>query len=393
MSWEGATETTEVRITRPLRARDPEAEHRPATPLELFFDLVFVVAVAFAADQLHEGLVRGEVWGSLPRYVIAFFGLWWAWVNFTWFASAYDSDDVAYRIFVFVTMTGALILAAGIPQFFDNFNRGLAVLGYVVMRLALVTQWIRVARADTPRRSTALRYALGVSVCQLVWVAALVFPALWWPALFVFGPTELLVPLWAESASATTWHPGHIVERYGLFMIIVLGESVLAASLAIQSATNSSELSGELLQVIIGGLLIVYSLWWIYFDRPKERSLSSSRAALVWGYIHLPIFASVAAVGAGLSVAIDGTAGDSLLGPTATGLTIAIPVAVYLMGLSGLYVRAGISRWQWLGVTATALLVMSAAVTSAPVLVIGLLLVIFIAIKVAMQIRGDPNST
>jgi hypothetical protein len=109
--------------------------------------------------------------------------------------------------------------------------------------------------------------------------------------------------------------------------------------------------------------------------------------------MHLPIFASVAAVGAGLAVAIDGTAGDSLLGPTATGLTIAIPVAVCLMGLSGLYVRAGISRWQWLGVTATALLVMSAAATSAPVLVIGLLLVVFIAIKLARQVRGDPNST
>src|ERR687891_2730921 len=113
MSWEGSAGTAEMRIKRPLRARDPEAEHRSATPLELFFDLVFVVAVAFAADQLHEGLLHGEVSTTIFRYLIAFFGLWWAWVNFTWFASAYDSDDVLYRLFVFATMTGALILAAG----------------------------------------------------------------------------------------------------------------------------------------------------------------------------------------------------------------------------------------------------------------------------------------
>lgn len=128
-----------LRLRVPLLGRDPSAEHRAATPLELFFDLVFVVAVAFAADHLHEALVRGEVLKPVIRYVIAFFGLWWAWVNFTWFASAYDSDDIVYRLFVFVTMTGALMLAAGIPQFFDDFDRGLAVLGYVVMRLALVT--------------------------------------------------------------------------------------------------------------------------------------------------------------------------------------------------------------------------------------------------------------
>lgn len=376
-----------LRLSVPLVGRDPEAEARPATPLELFFDLVFVVAVAFSADHLHGALVRGEVLVPVVRYVMAFFALWWAWVNFTWFASAYDNDDIAYRLFVFVTMTGALIFAAGIPQFFEDLSRRLTVLGYVVMRLALVTQWIRVARADSPRRTTAYRYAIGVTVCQLGWVAALVAPVLWGPALFLLTPAELLVPMWAENATPTTWHPGHIVERYGLFMIIVLGESVLAASIAIQSATVGTELTGELLQLIVGGLLIIYSMWWIYFDRPEERLLSSTRTALIWSNVHLPIFASVAAVGAGLAVAIDATVGESELGPVATAAAIAIPVAFYLLSVWALYIRSRGTLVHWAGVPAVVILVLAASLTGAPVLLIGLLLVALVVAKVVAGLR------
>jgi low temperature requirement protein LtrA len=346
-----------------------------------------VVAVAFSADHLHGALVRGEVLVPVLRYVMAFFALWWAWVNFTWFASAYDSDDVAYRLFVFVTMTGALIFAAGIPQFFEDLSRSLTVLGYVVMRLALVTQWIRVARADSPRRTTAYRYAIGVTVCQLGWVAALVAPVLWGPALFLLTPAELLVPMWAENATPTTWHPGHIVERYGLFMIIVLGESVLAASIAIQSASIGTELTGELLQLIVGGLLIIYSMWWIYFDRPEERLLSSTRTALIWSNVHLPIFASVAAVGAGLAVAIDATVGESELGPVATAAAIAIPVAIYLLSVWALYIRTQGTLVHWAGVPAVVILVLAASLTGAPVLLIGLLLVALVVAKVVAGLR------
>lgn len=376
-----------LRLSVPLVGRDPGAEARPATPLELFFDLVFVVAVAFSADHLHGALVRGEVLVPVVRYVMAFFALWWAWVNFTWFASAYDNDDIAYRLFVFVTMTGALIFAAGIPQFFEDLSRRLTVLGYVVMRLALVTQWIRVARADSPRRTTAYRYAIGVTVCQLGWVAALVAPVLWGPALLLLTPAELLVPMWAENATPTTWHPGHIVERYGLFMIIVLGESVLAASIAIQSATVGTELTGELLQLIVGGLLIIYSMWWIYFDRPEERLLSSTRTALIWSNVHLPIFASVAAVGAGLAVAIDATVGESELGPVATAAAIAIPVAFYLLSVWALYIRSRGTLVHWAGVPAVVILVLAASLTGAPVLLIGLLLVALVVAKVVAGLR------
>src|SRR5262245_46321601 len=104
----------------PMRSRLPEEEHRAATPLELFFDLVFVVAVAQAASRLHHGIAEAHIAESIISYMMVFFTIWWAWMNFTWFASAYDTDDVPYRLAVFVQITGALILAAGVPRAFDE---------------------------------------------------------------------------------------------------------------------------------------------------------------------------------------------------------------------------------------------------------------------------------
>jgi hypothetical protein len=240
---------------------------------------VFIVAVAKAVEGLHGGLARGVVAESVLNFSLGFFALWWAWMNFTWFASAYDLDDIAYRLSMFVAMTGALILAAGLPITSIERDRRIAVLGYVVMRLALVSQWIRVARGDGPRRQTAKRFAIGVTACQIGWtVAAFTLPPGTWLAVGVPLGTvvELIVPVWAESAGRTPWHPEHIAERYGLFTIIVLGESVLAASLAIQSARTNGGLSAELVTVIVGGLLILFSMWWLYFDRPADRLLPST---------------------------------------------------------------------------------------------------------------------
>lgn len=189
-------------------------------------------------------------------------------------------------------------------------------------------------QADASRRTTARRYAIGVTACQVGWVVALVPLPAWWLVVFaVLAPAELLVPVWAERASTTTWHPGHIAERYGLFTIIVLGESVVAASLAIRSATSGAGVTSELTTIIIGGLLILFSMWWLHFDRPGDRLLASTRTAYVWGYGHLPMFASVAAAGAGLAVAIKGASGHGELGPTARGAVVAVPVAVYLLTL------------------------------------------------------------
>ena len=381
--------TAHPQLAMPMRGRDPAEPHRAATPLELFFDLVAVVAVAFAAERLHHALVEGVGFGALLSYALVFFGIWWAWVNFTWFASAYDSDDVAYRISVLVVMTGALVLAAGVPPVFDDRNFTLAVIGYVIMRIALVTQWLRVARDDLRTRRTALRFAIGVAGCQVGWLSLLVAPQLWPVAWLVLVPAELLVPWWAERAGGTTFHPEHIAERYGLFMIIVLGESVLAASLAIQTVIAGDGVTIQLLGVILGCLLIVYAMWWIYFDRPEEHLLDSLPTAIAWSYLHLPIFAAVAAVGAGLVVAIEEASGHAHLGWTGVGAAIAVPLGIYLMSLWALYFRLLRDWFHRLTTPLAAVLVLGAILTPAPVLLIGLILAGLVALKVGLRVRNQ----
>ena len=105
---------------RGMSARDRAEAHRTSTPLELLFDLCFVVAIAQAGSELHHGLAAGHVFDAVRGYLLVFFAIWWAWMNFTWFASAYDSDDVPYRLAVFAQMAGALIIAAGVPRAFER---------------------------------------------------------------------------------------------------------------------------------------------------------------------------------------------------------------------------------------------------------------------------------
>ncbi len=316
-----------------MTGRDPDERHRVATPLELLFDLCFVVAVAEAASELHHDLAAGQLGHGIVSYLIIFFAIWWPWVNFTWFASAYDTDDVLYRLLTFVQIGGVLVVTAGVPSAFETLDFRIAVIGYVIMRIALVGQWLRAVREDPAGRSTAVRFAIGISLVQLGWIVRLAIGGpLGFIAILLLGLVELAIPFWAErSGRPTPWHPGHVAERYGLFTIIVLGEVVLAASTAIQRALAAGALSVPLLGVAMGGLLLVFGLWWAAFKHPAgighHRSLLSM---LAWGYGHYVVFAAIAALGAGLQVAIDTTHGATAVSPAVVALTVAIPVAVFL---------------------------------------------------------------
>ena len=348
-------------------ARSPDEEHRASTPLELLFDLCFVVAVSQAAAQLDHAVTGGTVGAGVKGYVMVFFAIWWAWMNFTWFASAYDTDDVAYRLLTFVQIAGVLILAAGVPGAFSTGNFATITVGYVVMRVAMVAQWLRAARSDPGGRPVALRYAVGITVVQAGWVARLFLPASWADASFcILAVAELAVPLWAERAGRpTTWHPAHISERYGLFTLIVLGESVAAATIAIQSAVSSNRLSASLTGVAIGGLVLVFGLWWWYFEHPSEDGLRlTPRLAFLWGYAHYAVFAAIAAFGAGLEVAVATVGHRGVASPVTAALAVALPVAVYLVVTTVLQSRLGdqvpLARWMAPG-AAVALVVVALA--------------------------------
>ena len=374
-----------------MTPRSPSEPHRAATPLELFFDLVFVVAIAIAAEGLHHAVAEGHAAEGVVGYVMAFFGIWWAWMNFSWFASAYDTDDVPYRLAVFLQMTGALIFAAGLPGMGSgDFRAGVA--GYVIMRLAMVGQWLRAASGDPAHAPTARRYALGIAVVQAAWVGFLWAPVEWQVAgFFLLVLCELSVPVWAERVAQTPWHPHHMAERYGLFTIIVLGESILAATVAVQSALEGGAGVGELLGVIGGGLLIVFSLWWLYFDRPMHDHLSSLNRALVWGYGHILVFASAAAVGAGLAVAVDHATDHATIGAFGAGAAVAFPVAIYLASLWILQRRPGEGAGALVGLLTAGLIALT-PFTGQAVLWTGLLLALLLAGKlVGRQAPVTPS--
>ena len=376
------------RLRMPMRARSPHEPHRAATPLELLFDLVFVVAISEAASGLHHAIVENHAADGLVGYGMVFFAIWWAWMNFTWFASAYDTDDLPYRLAVFVQITGALILAGGVPAMFEARMPNVAVIGgYVVMRLALVVQWLRASVSDPDRRVTARHYAAGIAAVQVAWVA---LPFLPWPVLpkfVVLALVELAVPMWAERNAATSWHPHHIAERYGLLTLIVLGETILSATAAVQSALAGGERLSALVPIIAGGMLIVYSLWWVYFDCPAHDLLTTMRRVFVWGYGHYFVFGAAAAVGAGLGVAIDAAGAQAAIGSVGAGLAVAVPVATYLVCLWILHDRPEYGWTRALGPLA-AVIVLLTPFTAQPVLWTGVTLAALVSVKLVVR-RAD----
>lgn len=365
-----------------------------------------MIAVGQAAATLHHGLTDGHA-SVIGGFFLVFFAIWWAWMNFTWFASAYDTDDVLYRVAVFVIMAGVLIIAAGTPRALDGLSYGVITLGYVVMRTAMVALWLRVAFSFPAGRSTALRYALGIAGLQVLWVARLALPQSTAVASFlVLGVAEMAVPIWAERAGATSWHPGHIAERYGLFTIIVLGESLLAATLGVQAAWDADVAVGTLAPVVLGGLLTVFAMWWLYFAVPGEEVTAAARRDYVvrgrgifaWGYGHYLVFASAAAVGAGLDVAFGnlssghGSADHSALSSTGVGLAVAVPVVVYLLAVWMLHTRRfpGLAAMN-VAVPIVAALVLASAFAPQSVLIIGALLAVLIAVSVVSQLGDDAD--
>ncbi len=333
--------TTLAGALRRMRPRDPGEAHRASTPLELFFDLVFVVAVSLAAVELAHELEEGHVGEGVVRYGLVFFAIWWAWMNFTWFASAYDTDDVPYRLLTILQMAGVLVLAAGVPRAIgadEDFT--LLVIGYVIMRLAMVSQWLRAAAADPERRTTAHRYAAGIAVVQVLWVARLLLPdELQLVSFLVLAACELAVPAVAERAGQTPFHRGHIAERYGLFTIIVLGETILASANAIVAAIDEGDHVVALVALAAAGLAVVSGMWWLYFIRSAERDITGIRSALSWGYGHYLLFAAAGAVSAGVEVMVVSIAGETELSDAVAAACLTVPVGLFLATLWWLSLR------------------------------------------------------
>lgn len=338
--------------------RDVHEHHRASTPLELLFDLVAVIAIAAAAGELHHAVAHGHALEGTGKFVLAFFAIWWAWMNFSWFASAYDNDDAIFRLLTMGLMMGSLTMSAGIAPFFQQGDLLLIVLGFVWMRLCMVLLWLRAARHHPALRRTTLSYALGLVLVQCYWVGLMLAQPLSLPVLlllFAFGAVlELAVPAIAERQGITPWHRHHMIERYGLLNLIVLGETLLASAVAIgQLQQLAADTAGfwplfTLALVPLLAMVLLFSLWWLYFSREEHLQQQNLRMALTWGYGHLLIYAAGAAVGAGIAVQVDLLTGKAHLSSVLATAAVAVPVAIYLFGLwlvRDRFVFAGAGRY------------------------------------------------
>jgi len=348
-----------------VQARQQGESHRVSTPLELFFDLCFVVAVGQAGRELALAVGSGQVMHGLASYVTVFFAVWWPWMSYSWFATAFDPDDIPFRLATFVQITGSLIIAAAVPRAFVNHDFHLTVIGYVVLRLAFCSQWVRVYRDNPPLRGTAARWGGGVFVIQVFWVLLqLVHDKVDFDIGFaVLVAAEFAVPYWAGRAGRIPFHPHHIAERYGLFTLIVLGETVSAATIAVQEATVAQEDLKELLGLAFGGLLIVFSAWWVYFAHEMGDLLARQLSPFLWGYGHYVVFAAAASIGAGMEVGAAWTTGKDHISAQLAAAAVTVPTAIYYLAvwlLQARYFKHGRAQ-ALMPATAAAVLLCTAA--------------------------------
>jgi low temperature requirement protein LtrA len=341
-----------------MGGRDPLEEHRTATPLELLFDLTFVIAFGLAASQFAHALAEAHYFTALVGFSFAAFAICWAWINFSWFASAYDTDDWIFRSVTMVQMIGVIVLAIGLPPMFasieqgDKLANGIMVLGYVIMRVALVFQWLRAARQDPGRRQACMAYVAAVTIAQVGWTV------------LIFIDFSLLVTFAMAVVLVIIEH--HIVERYGLLAIIALGEGVVGTVASLSAVVDGQAWTMDGTLVCIAGIGLTFAMWWIYYILPSAHILHQHRErSFVWGYGHMVVLAAIVATGAGLHVAGYYIDHNARIGAVATLLSVAVPLVVYIVSIYAIhtYLLQELDRFHlWL--IAATLVVVAASVAA-----------------------------
>jgi low temperature requirement protein LtrA len=314
------------------REQEHGDEHQ-VTPLELFFDLVFV----FAMTQVTSLLADDPTWGGVLRGMLVLAALWWAWGVYAWLTSAMDVDEGGVRLAMLASMGAMLVVALAVPGAFGD-DAVLFGAAYLLVRLLHLVLSAIVGRDDPDRRGALLRFAptaiFGASLLVLagflegderiaVWVVAL--------AIDYLGPTVIGVGRGWRVA------PEHFAERHGLIILIVLGESIIAIGVGAGFVLGTGVIVGAAL-----GIVVVSALWWLYFDVAailarrrlmQANGLELHRLALhSYSYLHLPMVAGIVLFALGLKT----TLGD-------VGEVLDTVPAVALCGGAALYLLAHIA--------------------------------------------------
>jgi low temperature requirement protein LtrA len=289
------------RLLDPPRLRTAAAERyeeRHATWLELFVDLVFVVAIA----ELGTSFGHDVTLGGLLRYLGLFVAVWWAWAGFAFYATRFDTDDLVYRVFALLGMFFVAALATTIPSVFAGSGNGFA-LAYAAIRTVLVLLYVRAWRHVAEARGLAAWFIFMFGSAIVVWLVSLAVPSPWKYVLWgVALAIELAAPprAWRMIRSAPI-HPAHIPERFGLLTIIVLGEAVISVVIGTVDV-NWSFRSGT---TAFAGFLAAASIWWIYFEFFDASVVSRSLfRGMTFVYAHYFVAAGIALLGVGVRVAI-----------------------------------------------------------------------------------------
>ncbi|MBA3277658.1 MAG: low temperature requirement protein A [Geodermatophilaceae bacterium] len=373
-------------------------ERATVTPLELFFDLVFVFALtqvtALMADQPSAvGVVRGMLILSV---------LWWCWVGYAWLGNVVRADEGVIRLAMFGAMAAMFVIALTIPESFDDLPGGLPgpvvfAVGYFVVRVAHLLLFLAVSRDNPQLRRQVLRFApsvvLGTSF--LLIASQLDGPAqtaLWATALVADYVGTML-------AGASGWRvnsAGHFAERHGLIIIVALGESIVSIGIGV----TELPISWPIVVASALGLALSAGLWWAYFDvaaLDSEHALAAAdgerRARLArdgYSYLHLPMIAGIILLSLGLKKVLGYVGGDdghSWVDPL-YGVPLAAlygGVALFLLAHIGFRLRTtGVVEWPRL-VAVVLLLVAIPAVAALPSLVTLAVLTALVAALVCFE--------
>ena len=358
---------------------------RKVTWLELFFDLIFVAAVAQVGEPLRDDYTIG----GLVRYATLFILVWWAWIGNSVFATRFNSDDGLQRLLTLVQMFAVAAMAANASEALDSRSSAGFAAAYAAMRLVLVAQYWRARQIDCAR-ALATRYLAGHGVAAVFWLLSAFVPA---PPRFVVWAVALALDLgtpWLAVRHNVEAPPdaAHLPERFGLFTLILLGESIIAVMQGMKSQETWSVAAASSAFL---GMAISFLMWWWYFDGASaaaEQHVRTRAEAIrfhVTSYAHLPLYLGIAAAGAGIERVVHLGTASELHG--SDGLILAAAIAVSMLSLT-LIAAVGPARHseqrRIAGHVAIALLVIGGGLMSTHWLPVAL--VIFLAASCAAQL-------
>jgi low temperature requirement protein LtrA len=324
-----------------LWVADPHKERR-VTWMELFFDLIFVAAVA----QVGAPLAKDYSWTGLLRYGFLFVLIWWAWSGHTLYSTRFDHDDLVHRVLILIQCFIAAVMAANAKEGLDSRSSAGFGAAYAGIRIVLVIQYVR-ARRVAETRTLTTRYALGFGAAAAIWIASafLDAPARYWVWAAALA-ADFATP-WLAARHSIKFPPdaNHFPERFGLFTIILLGEFVAAVMRGIESQEYWSFPAAA---TAFLSMAFAFVLRWWYFDVGQcasARHVRTKQEAVrfqIWHYAHLPMFLGIGVAGVGFEHLISLESGKELTGVEVRVLSSA--VAVLMAALIGIAASSGVPR-------------------------------------------------